>query len=81
MNGEVGYPDSVARSGGAHPGESANSSAEARKEWAGPGNSGNASDNKPIGPQSGFSPLQSSQKEHGNLNDETDYRAERGGGY
>lgn len=81
MPENTGYPDTVSRGEGAHPGDAANDSEDARKEWAGPGHAGRADDNKPIGPQSGFTPLMSSQEAHGNQNDETDYRHESGSGY
>lgn len=78
---DVGYPDSVARGEDAHPGKAANDSANARKEWAGPGHAGRADDNKPIGPQSGFAPLGDEEAPHGSgeyTGDESAYRKEFG---
>lgn len=75
----MGYPDSVARGEDAHPGKAANDSGadEARKEWAAPGHAGRTTDNKPIGPQSGFSPLGDEKEAHGSgtyTGDESAYR-------
>lgn len=83
MANETGYPDSVARGESAHPGDAANDSASepARKEWAKPGHEGRSEDNTPIGDQSGFTPLQSSQEPHGSANDQDDARKEHGSGY
>jgi hypothetical protein len=80
MANETGYPDSVGRKGDSHTdAASPNNDDDQRKEWA-TGNA-TASDNKPIGPQSGFEPLQSSEEAHGSANEMDDARKDSGGGY
>lgn len=81
MAGETGYPDAVARGEDTHPGDAANDSANARKEWAKPGHEGRSEDNTPIESQSGFEPLRSSQEAHGSANEQDDARKEWGAGY
>lgn len=80
MPSETSYPDSVSRGEGSHPGPQANHNADSARKEEATGNA-TASGDKPIGPQSGFSPLMSSQEAHGNQNDETDYRKAHGSGY
>lgn len=70
MSNETGYPDSVARQEPARTEVNANP----RNSDAAPGHDGRSEDTLPIGPQSGFTPLESSQTPHGNVNTEESAR-------
>lgn len=62
MASELGYPDSVMKSGGNH---GKVEEKDARKEWGNPGRAD--SNGAPISAQSGMAPLQSSQTPHGTV--------------
>jgi len=73
---ETGYPDSVERTESARTEVNANP----RNSDAAPGHEGRSDVTLPIGPQSGFSPLHSSETPHGHANTEESARKAYGRG-